>query len=144
MSFLSPDESRKKHLPLNEAPFLGLTQKHGRIFRYGENKFSKGSGVWKRQFDISLSESIQRLVAGFCSMGQGMLKTILPLASRLAPAMVARKAWLEQTFDVAFSFRMCCSRVDRTITKQSRFWESFALPMYRPGVFLKSFFELSL
>ena len=57
-----------------------------------------------------------------------------PLARVAAPARVARNAWLEHTLDVAFSFLMCCSRVERTITRHSRPPSSFALPTKRPGV----------
>ena len=51
-----------------------------------------------------------------------------PFASRLAPASVARKAWLEQTLEVAFSLRICCSLVESTMTKQSLPLTSLALP----------------
>ena len=67
-----------------------------------------------------------------------------PLDKRLAPASVDRKAWLEQTFDVAFSLRICCSLVDKTITWQSLPLMSFAFPTYLPGVLLKSDFLDSL
>ena len=74
------------------------------------------------------------------------LNPLSPLANRLAPARLARKAWLEQTLEVAFSFRMCCSRVERTMTKQSRPFISLPLPINRPGVCLISrlFFSLYL
>ena len=59
---------------------------------------------------------------------------LFPLAKVATPAKVARKAWLEQTFEVALSFRICCSLVDKTMTRHSLPFTSMAFPTKRPGV----------
>ena len=47
--------------------------------------------------------------------------------------MLASSACAVQMFDVAFSRRMCCSRVCSAIRNARRFLESTDTPMMRPG-----------
>ena len=48
--------------------------------------------------------------------------------------MFASSAWAVQIFDVAFSRRMCCSRVASAIRYAFRPWASIETPMMRPGI----------
>ncbi len=49
-------------------------------------------------------------------------------------AMSATSAWLVQMLEVAFSRRMCCSRVESVSTKPRRPCLSFVSPTRRPGI----------
>jgi hypothetical protein len=104
------------------------------------NSFQK---AWSAVADREARDVVQLRggAAGLVAAGDaGRRPCRSPRARMAAPAMVAMKAWLEQMLDVALSLRMCCSRVDITITMQSRPALSLALPTKRPGVSRTSFF----
>ncbi len=86
---------------------------------------------------VSFSTSAVARSRPFCTASA---KPWSPRASNAAPTRVARNAWFEQMLEVALSLRMCCSRVESTITQQSRPARSCALPTKRPGVARMSFF----
>ena len=51
----------------------------------------------------------------------------------------AHNDWLVQMLEVAFSRRMCCSRVARVNTKPRRPSVSTVWPTKRPGICLRNF-----
>jgi hypothetical protein len=81
----------------------------------------------------STPSNCERASAAFSAKFLDILKVFSnpssPLASMLAPAIVATKDWLEQIFEVAFSLRICCSRVERMSALQTRPFKSVVFPI---------------
>mmetsp|Transcript_135888 Transcript_135888/g.271089 ORF Transcript_135888/g.271089 Transcript_135888/m.271089 type:complete len:252 (-) Transcript_135888:1003-1758(-) len=60
------------------------------------------------------------------------------------PAMLASSTCAVQTFDVAFSRRICCSRVCRVSLYAGLPWRSMLSPMIRPGILRTCFFFVAI
>jgi len=69
-------------------------------------------------------------------MRQEVSKAIEKIQAYMA-AMLARRACAVQMLEVAFSLRMCCSRVWSDMRNATSPVISFETPMIRPGMFLE-------
>ena len=59
-------------------------------------------------------------------------------------AISAISAWLVQMFEVAFSRRMCCSRVESVRQKARLPRESVVWPTSRPGIWRMNFSRVAM
>ncbi len=76
-------------------------------------------------------------LARFCSASSR--KPSLPYTVMKIVTIIATSAWFVQMFEVAFSRRICCSRVDSVSTKPRLPFTSLVSPTSRPGICRRNF-----
>src|SRR5712664_146945 len=97
------------------------------------NSLKNGASNVRRTPGIfSNSESANCAFEKFCCAISR--KPSLPSRVKCTVAASAQSAWLVQIFEVAFSRRMCCSRVARVSTNPRRPSVSVVCPDRRPGI----------
>jgi len=97
------------------------------------NSLKNGAlNVRRTRESFSNSESANCVFDRFCSAISR--KPSLPSSVRCTVAASAQSAWFVQMFEVAFSRRMCCSRVASVSTNPRWPSESVVCPASRPGI----------